>query len=162
MDCGSRVEYRFKEFTSEDIQYQHALKLRDDVLRKPLGLSIYNEDLSAEQSAWHFGMFSEEYSDQPLAYLCILHQGLSPQNHHGDLHCTLKQMAVATNHQGRGLGKDLINLVLAVLKKRGICIVDLSARENAMKFYGKQGFELSSPAFNQLGLKHFRMSKQLF
>ena len=42
-------------YGSED--YDQALALRDRLLRKPLGLSLYDEDLSDEKNNYHLGIF---------------------------------------------------------------------------------------------------------
>ena len=49
------METRQIEFDSSD--YHKALVLRDEVLRKPLGLSLFDENLTTEAADVHFGAF---------------------------------------------------------------------------------------------------------
>jgi len=44
-------------FGSEE--YQAELALRNEILRKPIGLDIYSEDLSKEDSDFHIGAFMD-------------------------------------------------------------------------------------------------------
>ena len=44
-------------FASED--YRLACELRQAVLRAPLGMNLYDEDLSQEREQLHFGIFDE-------------------------------------------------------------------------------------------------------
>lgn len=48
--------------------YSAACALRNRVLRLPLGLDLYREDLAAEVSQLHFGLYDE--ADALLACLC--------------------------------------------------------------------------------------------
>ena len=42
-------------YNSED--YRHELELRDKILRKPLGLSLYDDNIEKESNDVHIGAF---------------------------------------------------------------------------------------------------------
>jgi hypothetical protein len=48
---------QIREFTHGSDDYRAACALRQAVLRKPLGLDLFTEDLAAERDQWHFGLF---------------------------------------------------------------------------------------------------------
>ncbi len=60
------------QFSSTD--YQAALRLRQQVLRAPLGLSLAHENLEAEREQQHFGLFDDD--GDLLA--CVIAAPLSP------------------------------------------------------------------------------------
>lgn len=52
------IKVRLIEYGSED--YKAELEMRNEILRKPLGLSIYDEDLGQEKPYFHIGAFENE------------------------------------------------------------------------------------------------------
>ena len=74
-------------------EYQQMVKLRNDILRKPLGLSFTPEELAREKEDILIGAFDE---DEMLA-CCMLTRA--------ENNCLrLRQMAVQNNLQGKGIG----------------------------------------------------------
>jgi len=76
------VEY-MEPFSTDHPLYPKVLELRQNVLRKPLGLNLFDEDLSKEKGQL---IFVAMYGDQVIACLMIL-----PLN---ETHVKLRQMAV--------------------------------------------------------------------
>lgn len=132
-------------------EYDRACELRQRLLRSPLGLDLYSEDLAAEAAALHFGGFSP--ANQLVAY--VLASPLTPAV------VQLRQMVVATAYQGQGLGSALLAAAEALLRQRGACQVVLHARQSAVGFYQKSGYSCQGEAFVEVGLPHFRMAKML-
>jgi len=53
------IDIREIKYQTED--YNQELKLRDQVLRKPLGLSLYDENLKAEKDDFHIGAYTNDH-----------------------------------------------------------------------------------------------------
>ena len=87
----------FREIDHGSAEYEAALRLRDEILRRPLGMSLFDEDLSAEGDFLHIAGFDDQ--GNPVAYL-----HLKP---HGDAVLKMQQVAVAEALQGRGIGGGL-------------------------------------------------------
>jgi len=68
--------------------YDESIRLRDDVLRKPLGLVFYAEDLAKEYNQIHIGYYE---NDELIG--CMLLQD------YGDKIAKMRQVAVAETHQ---------------------------------------------------------------
>lgn len=136
------------EFGSE--QYGKECRLRQEVLRLPLGLDLFSKDLSIEVDQKHFGIFENH---EIVACLVV-----SPQSSDG---VKLRQMAVAPEVQGSGYGRRLIGLVEGVLLKEGYSSVVLHARESAMGFYRKLGYRALAGLFHEAGIPHRKMIKDL-
>ena len=142
------MEFIEIEFASQ--LYKDELALRNSILRQPLGLDIYDEDLEAEKSAWHFGILQLE---QLIA--CLVITRLSKT------HVSAGQMAVSDTLQGAGVGRLLVNEVEAVLMTRAIKHIELSARVTAAGFYSKLGYDISGKTFLKVSIPHIKMIKTL-
>lgn len=56
-------------------------------------------------------------------------------------HAQIRYMAVAEKAQGKGLGKQVLNALVDAAKQQGVKEIQLNAREQALTFYEKLGFE---------------------
>lgn len=146
---NSRLECRRIAFDSPD--YEQALQLREAVLRAPLGLVLSQQDLRGEQEQWHFGLYDAR--DALLA--CIVAVPMGAQMF------KLRQMAVRSDLQGRGLGAHLMAEVERVLRAQGATSIILHARVSAATFYQKLGYEVQGEDFEEVGIPHRKMSKGL-
>lgn len=131
-------------------EYLEVLALRQSVLREPLGLNLYDEDLSAEVDAQ---IFIYKIDDKIIG--CLL--GL-PVEHDT---MRLKQMAVAMNHQKKGIGNKLMQAAETFAKAKGFSKIVFHARSSAIPFYEKLGYEIMSETFEEVGIPHKKMGKTL-
>jgi len=74
----------------------------------------------------------------------------------------IRFMAVDPNHQGKGLGKLIVQYLEARAKEEALVEIILQARENAVEFYKSLGYEVVEPTFKLFGeIQHYLMRKQL-
>lgn len=139
----------FREIVFGTDEYRKECGLRNDVLRKPLGLSLTVEELAEEEDHLHFGLF--EPGDNLVA--CVVAIKLSPTD------ARIRQMAVSPMHQRRGLGKRIMNELEADLRSRGFTTLVLHARASAVGFYKKLGYAVIGDEFIDVTVAHFRMAK---
>lgn len=135
-------------YDSED--YEQALALRDQLLRKPLGLSLYDEDLSDEKNDYHLGIFTGAELDAVLV--------LIPKD---SATLQMRQVAVRESRQGQHLGARLVAFAESFAATQGFTRIVLNARQTAEAFYHKQGYTTVSEPFVELGIGHVRMEKGL-
>jgi predicted GNAT family N-acyltransferase len=128
------------------------LKLRERELRIPIGLSLTECDLEAEDLQHHFGMFN---TDQQLC-ACVV---LSVERYNG--HIQLRQMVVEPKYRGNGVGRLLYEKVETWCVELGACQIYLNARVTAKDFYRKLGFSECGVEFNHITLPHIEMIKVL-
>ncbi|WP_442485179.1 GNAT family N-acetyltransferase [Aeoliella sp. SH292] len=140
----------FRQIQHDSPEYQAELALRHRVLRVPLGLDLFVEDLSAERDQWHYGWY---VGDQLAA--CAIAIVKSPT------HAKIRQMAVGPEYQGQGLGRRLLTAVEGDLQERGIATVELAARLEALGFYEKLGYHAVGEQFVEVGIPHQEMRKTL-
>jgi len=139
----------FKEIVFGTDEYRLECELRDDVLRKPLGLALTAEELAREKDQLHFGLF--EPDDNLIA--CVVVIKLSPTD------ARIRQMAVSPIHQRRGLGKMLMTELETDLRSRGLANLALHARASAVGFYKTLGYAIIGDEFIDVTVPHFRMVK---
>lgn len=128
--------------------YEKELELRDVVLRRPIGLSITQDDLSRECYDQHYGLVE---NNELLA--CLVITGLD------DFTVQLRQMAVAESCRGKGLGLKLVSGVENILQSEGIRKIVLQARRTAEQFYVKCGYQTVGEGYIKIGLPHINMEK---
>ncbi len=131
-------------------EYMEVLALRQEVLRQPLGLNLYEEDLSAELDAQ---IFIYQLDDKVVGCLLALPVDVAS--------IRLKQMAVSAQCQGKGIGNKLMLAAEAFAKAKGFSKIYFHARESALPFYEKLGYEILSDTFEEVGIPHKKMGKTL-
>lgn len=144
-------EFSFREIRFGSAEYQAECALRQAVLRAPLGLNLYREDLAREAAQWHFGLFDAAGALAGCAIAAPL----------GDGTARLRQMAVAPARQRQGCGRRIMRGVEAVLAQRGILRVTLHARMTAVGFYEALGYVRVGEPFIEVTIPHVCMEKAL-
>ncbi len=132
-------------------EYQLMVKLRDDILRKPLGLTFTPEELEKEKENMLIAAFEEE---QILGCCMLVEEPPSG--------IRLRQMAVLNDLQGKGIGRALMNFAENLARDRGFRAVTMHARKNAVGFYEKMGYRVTSDEFTEVNIPHYVMEKKLF
>jgi len=131
-------------------EYQLMVKLREDVLRKPLGLSFDAEELEKEKNEILIAAFDEE----DIIGCCIL-------TDIGMQKIRLRQMAVHDSVQGKGIGASIMSFAENIAKDKGYKYMVMHARDTAIGFYEKFGYKVKSDEFEEVGLSHHIMEKEL-
>lgn len=131
--------------------YKSLLDLRQRVLRAPLGLSLWDENLTLESQQWHFAF--TDVAGRPVACLTVVPMEAG--------RAKLRQMAVEPDCQGQGLGHKLVQSVENVLAEAGFRSLELHARQSAVPFYEKSGYRVSGDIFNEVTIPHVKMTRQL-
>lgn len=130
--------------------YREALRLREEILRRPLGLRISNEELADDSMRQHFcavdcGAVVGTVSLRPLDET-TLH---------------LKQMAVATPRQGGRIGARLLAHAERWGSEAGFRFMIAHARVGAERFYFKLGYAPEGDTFFEQTIPHLRVTKRL-
>jgi predicted GNAT family N-acyltransferase len=131
-------------------EYDQMIKLRYEILRKPLKLTFHHEDLEKEKKDILIGAFEED----KMLGCCLLTKV--------DKHCVrLRQMAVQNNLQGKGIGASIMNFAENVAHDAGYKKVIMHARKTAIGFYEKLGYTVVGKEFLEVSIPHFVMEKKL-
>ncbi|WKE65586.1 bifunctional GNAT family N-acetyltransferase/hotdog fold thioesterase [Gallaecimonas kandeliae] len=125
--------------------------LRWQVLRAPWQQPPGSEQDELEAKSWHLMVRDGE---QILA-AGRLHQSAPGVGQ-------IRYMAVAPGQQGKGLGARILAGLEALADSLGLDSVELNAREGALAFYQKAGYQLLGPAHTLYGvIPHFKMAKAM-
>ena len=130
--------------------YQKMVDLRFQILRNPLGLTFSQADLDKEKEDILIGFFE----DDDLEGCCIL----TPDS---KTNIRLRQMAVVSGLQGKGIGRMIMNFAENVARDKGYKVLHMHARKSAAAFYEKYGYQIIGDAFEEVTIPHYEMQKNL-
>ncbi len=142
------ADIRIISFGSEE--YLKTLRLREEILRVPLGLKLTPQELEKDIHDLHLGAFRD---DRLLA--CLILSRL------GEARMKMRQVAVAATSQGKGVGRLLVVESEKITWQEGFSEIELSARETALGFYKKLGYAVEGGATSTIGIPHFLMIKKI-
>ena len=131
-------------------EYEQTVSLRDEVLRRPLGLQFCSEELADEKGSFHLACLREG-----IVVACLVLKPLS------DKQIRMRQLAVQSGFRGQGLGRTLVSYSESVARDHGYQEMVLHARETAVGFYEKMGYEVTGDRFVEVTIPHFAMRKSL-
>ena len=131
-------------------EYMQVIKLRNDILRRPLGLTFTDEELEKEKQNLHIAAFEDDH----MLGCCMLVEE-EPQT------VRLRQMAVINDLQGKGIGRALMQFAENLARDRGYRKITMHARKNAVGFYEKMGYRKIGNEFEEITIPHYVMEKEL-
>jgi len=151
MELGAAATpVRLSEVEHGSPDYGRLVALRDEILRRPLGLAFSAEQLDSEREAHHVACFlGEEIVG------CLV---LTPQENG---RVRMRQVAVREAVQGRGIGRALVKYAEALGRRLGCREMVLHARETAVGFYERLGYVKAGERFFEVTLPHWEMTKRL-
>lgn len=130
-------------------EWQRYYQLRWQILRAPWQQPPGSERDELEAAAYHL-MFVNEHGD--IAAVGRLHQ-LDANT------AQVRYMAVAAEYQGKGAGSRILAALEAQTAAWGCTQVQLNARDTALAFYQRYGYQSVAPAPTQFGIAHLVMRK---
>jgi ribosomal protein S18 acetylase RimI-like enzyme len=143
------VEIRSPE---TDTEFEAYYDLRWRVLRQPWGQSPGSERDELDDDATHVAGY-----DEVKGLVCV-----------GRLHAVetgvgqVRYMAVEEPLRGRGLGQAVLNELERLAKRQGMSVIVLDAREAAVGFYRRNGYEAVDEGHVLFGeVRHSKMRKRL-
>lgn len=131
--------------------YDETVRLRTKILRKPLGLEYTAEQLSREWLDTHLACFDQK--DELIA--CLILTKLDENS------VKMRQVAVDDTLQGKGIGTILVEASERWAKANGYRRIEMHARETAVPFYVRLGYQKIGQQFLEVNIPHFKMAKDL-
>src|SRR5687768_10536019 len=131
-------------------EYRQMVKLRDDILRKPLGLSFSPEELESEKE----NMLIAAFEDDDILGCCMLVKEKTDT-------VRLRQMAVLNDLQGKGIGRALMSFAENIARDQGYRVLSMHARKYSVGFYEKMGYKITGEEFIEITIPHYIMEKKL-
>ncbi|MDX1954364.1 MAG: GNAT family N-acetyltransferase [Chitinophagaceae bacterium] len=131
-------------------EYQLMVKLRDDILRRPIGIHFSTEELDKEKENLLIGAFE----DESILGCCMLVKESNDK-------VRLRQMAVLNDLQGKGIGRAMILFAENIARDQGYKVLNMHARKPVVGFFEKMGYKVVSDEFLEISIPHYEMEKAL-
>jgi predicted GNAT family N-acyltransferase len=147
---NSSKRISFKQIVVGSSDYDRELALRDLILRKPIGRTIFDDPLDLEVNDYHLGM----YSNEDLIGILILTKLT-------DDIVKMRQVVVDSDYQKLGYGREMIRRIEKVAKELGYKKITLHSRKHVEAFYKQLGYETMGKEFIEVGMQHVEMQKDL-
>lgn len=146
----SQHNIHIQEIPFGSTQHSASIQLREDVLRKPLGLSFCAEELEAESDSHHFGLWKN-----PILIATLVLKPIDKDV------IKMRQVATHADYQGLGYGTMLNSFCESWCKSNGYQFIVLHARDVATQFYTQLGYYKLGNPFIEVGIPHIKMEKRL-
>ena len=124
--------------------YQKERELRNQVLLRPIGIPDFGWEMN-DKNSWHFVAVEDA-----KVIGCVI---LFPLNEEKSK-AQLMQMAVDNSWQGKGVGKLLVQSLMAFATAVEIKEIEIHSRAEVTTFYEQLGFQVYGEEFEEVGIKH--------
>ena len=144
------MKLRFKEVLFGSEEQKETIKLRDKILRFPLGMKLLEKDLAKEDKDIHLAVYSGE-----TLVACLILQIT------GEHKIKMRQVAVDDAWQRKGVGYKMVLESERISREKGMKVMYCHARDVARPFYEKLAYHIVGEHFFEVGIKHWFMEKAL-
>ena len=135
-----------------EADFEQYYNLRYEVLRAPWQQPRGTEHAPDDDTAIHALLLDET---DKAAGVCRLHAETPEEGQ-------LRFMAIREDLQGQGLGRLLLEFLETKAQELGCKFITLQAREKAVSFYERHGYELVKKTHLLFGsIQHYQMKKNL-
>ena len=141
---------RCKICTYGDSFYLQALAVRDEILRKPLGLTFSNLDIKDEANH-HFLVALDGAKVVGASQWLMKETGV----------IRVKQVSVLTSYQSKGVGRLMNEFIEEWCMSNRVNTIELHARKVAFGFYSRLGFDFVGEEFLEVNIPHKKMMKKI-
>ncbi len=145
MDCTAN----FKIVPYDSEEYRESILLRNEILRKPLGLSFSPNELEKEKDYIHIAGF---YDDRIVATCLLVPEGNK---------CKMQRVAVKSDLQGAKIGSKMLKFFEEIALNQGFEKIYCHARKTAVDFYLKNHYLKEGDYFYENTILHLKMYKNI-
>ena len=141
---------RIEELAFGTPEYDASVALRQRWLRDPLGLQFTDEDRADDMAMRHLGYYLGETMVGCVALLPL-----------DERQMRLRQLIVDPGYERRGIGRVLVERSETLAREAGCTQMILYARDTAVGFYDRLGYQSVGEPFLEIGIVHQKMVKRL-
>jgi predicted GNAT family N-acyltransferase len=143
------MEINFKEIDFESKSWIQAVALRETVLRKPLGQTFSSDELKEESDHIHIaGFFQDE-----IVATCVLVKEES--------RIKMQRVAVLETLRNKNIGSEMMAFCEEIALSQKIDQIYCHARDSAVNFYVRNGYAHVGDFFDEDGIPHLKMVKNI-
>jgi predicted GNAT family N-acyltransferase len=137
-------------FPVDSPEYEQMVQLRLEVLLRPIGVPVSYINPQKEKTDLLIGAFE----GRQMIGCCVL----TPLD---EELVQLRQMAVQSDVQGKGVGAAIVDFAEKTAREKGFNRLMMHARDVVVPFYQKCGYTVAGEQFTEVGIAHYRMEKAL-
>ncbi len=115
-------------------------------------MKYVKSDLEAEKDSFHLACYNENEAEEVIG--CLVLKPIPESNE-----LKMRQVAVKENHQGKGVGRKLVEFSEEFAKQEAYTKMTLHAREVAKDFYLALDYKIVGEQFEEVGIPHYKMEK---
>ncbi len=141
------IDFKIIEYGSQD--WKDAVKLREDVLRKPMGQTFSEQELDEEK----FHLQVAGFDKGRLIATAVL----VPET----AKLKMQRVAVLEDLRNLNVGSAMMAFCEEYAVTNGYKIVYCHARDTAVNFYLRNGYQPEGDYFEEDGIPHLKMSKMI-
>jgi len=139
----------FKEIEYGSADWKAAVRLREKILREPLGSKFTDQELDEEKSHIQIAGFLEK---EIVATAVLVPEA--------DL-MKMQRVVVIENLRNKNIGSAMMKFCEALANNKGAKIMYCHARDSAVNFYSRNNYEKVGEYFDKDGIPHLKMIKKL-
>jgi ribosomal protein S18 acetylase RimI-like enzyme len=141
----------------KDFELYYDLRWR--ILRKPWNQPKGSEKDELEDKSIHVMVCNEDRTCLPARQVPI---GVGRAHFNSDEEAQIRYMAVEEEWQRKGIGKMILSYLEEKVKEKGARNIVLNARDIAIKFYERNGYQIVKEAHTLFDvIPHYRMMKKV-
>lgn len=139
----------FKEISHKSPEWINAVKLREKILREPLGSIFTEQELEEEKNHFQIAGFID---DSIIATAVLVPEGDKMK---------MQRVVVTETLRGKNIGSEMMEFCEKFARNRESQCIYCHARDSAVNFYIKNGYEGIGDYFDEDGIPHLKMEKKL-
>jgi predicted GNAT family N-acyltransferase len=139
----------FKEITHRSADWTDAVRLREKILREPLGSSFTDQELEAEKYHFQIAGFLD---DAIIATAVLVPEGDEMK---------MQRVVVTENLRSLNIGSEMMTFCEKFALDKNFKVMYCHARDAAVHFYIKNGYTGIGDYFDEDGIPHLKMRKKL-
>lgn len=139
----------FKEITYNSTEWVDAVKLREKILREPLGSYFTKQELAEEKNHIQVAGF---INNTLVATAVLVPEGEAMK---------MQRVVVAENLRGLNIGTEMMLFCERFALSHKAHLIYCHARDTAVNFYLKNGYQGMGNYFDEDGIPHLKMTKTI-
>ena len=139
----------FKEIEYKSLDWKNCVKLRENVLRRPLGSFFTAQELEVEKSHFHVAGF---LNGALIATAVLVPEGTTFK---------MQRVAVIEQYRNQNIGSLMMAFCENLSSSKKGSSIYCHARDTAVNFYIKNGYTSVGDYFDEDGIPHLKMRKEI-
>lgn len=139
----------FKEIEHNSPEWTGAVRLREKILREPLGSRFSHEELDEEKNHIQIAGFIGE---EIIATAVLVPDGDKMK---------MQRVVVLETLRNKSIGSRMMEFCESLAYSKGVKVMYCHARDSAVNFYSRNNYEKEGEYFDEDGIPHLKMKKKL-